>query len=123
MYEKSIAGEHRMYEITVGENPTTIYDLLSTADKTDYNALLKTGVPVQPLTDLPSKNEDMRYRVPIDGFVKPVTGPIKVRLSLNGHSDDVLAGTEYLCPVYFWLNKTWVYYQTPSSCIVRVFFS
>lgn len=123
MYEKTIAGEHRAYEVQVTSTPTTIYDLLSPTDKADYDSLLKTGVSIQPRIDLPSKNEDVRYRVPIDGYIKPSTGNVNIRLTALGLDESVSQGNEYTCPVYFWPSKTWLSNTTPTHCIIRIFFS
>lgn len=122
MYEKTIAGEHRTYAITIPESPTDIYDLLQPADQADYDSLLSAGVPVEPIK-YPSFNGDNRYRVPIDGYIVSTAGNFNVRTAVGGVDEVVNMGFQYVVPVYFWPHKTWVSASAPTSAIIRIFFS
>jgi len=123
MYEKTIAGEDRIYEITIPETPTLIYDLLSEGDKADYDNLINVGIEVQPLVN-PSYNADKkRYRTPVDGYIVNVNSNFHVATSQSGASDLALKDLQYTFPVYFWLNKHWVYSDTANAAIIRIFFS
>ena len=123
MYEKTISGETRIYQITIPGTPTLVYDLLQSADKTDYDNLLTTGVKVQPLS-YPSLNSDKNVvRVPVDGYILNTSSNFYVSTSQNGAIDTALANLQYTFPVYFWLNKHWVYADSPTQAIIRIFFS
>lgn len=122
MYEKTIAGEHRYYDITINSTPSTLYDLLSPADKLDYDSILKNGVDVQSL-NYPSYNTERRYRTPLDGYVVSTVGAFYARTSADGTEEQIVPGVQYLCPVYFWPHKTWFRATNPTPSLVRIFFS
>jgi hypothetical protein len=123
MYEKTIAGESRIYEITIPVTPTLVYDLLSTADKADYDSILRIGVKVQPL-NYPALNADVnRFRVPVDGYVVSANGDIYISTSATGAKDSILKDFQYVFPVYFWPHKHWLSAATDTISLVRIFFS
>ena len=123
MYEKTIAGEHRTYGITITSSISTLYDLLSAEDQADYDSILRTGVPVMPL-QYPALNGDVnRYRTPLDGYVVSTVAPFFARTAVDGEPEQVMTGVQYLCPVYFWPHKTWFSATDPTPALVRIFFS
>lgn len=123
MYEKTIAGESRIYEINVTTTPTTIYDLLSPEDKADYDSLLNVGVVVQGLNYPALNGSANRFRVPIDGYITSFNNDIYIRTSQNGAVDLILKDFQYVFPVYFWPHKYWVSASSNTISIVRIFFS
>lgn len=123
MYERTIAGEDRIYQITIPITPTLVYDLLSPADQAEYNSILREGIKVQPL-NYPALNADVnRFRVPVDGYVSSVNGNIYISTSVTGAKDTILKDFQYVFPVYFWPHKHWVSSDTDTISIVRIFFS
>lgn len=123
MYDKSIAGEQRNYSITITTNATTIYDLLGTNDKAEVDAILSAGLPVQGMEQYPSKNTQSRVRCPVDGYVVSSAGEFQAGTSASSALETVPINTQYVCPVFFWLTKTWVVASGPTVATVRVFFS
>lgn len=124
MYEKTIAGEHRIYPITITGTPTTVYDLLAQQYKDEYNAILTNGVPVQPLPYASFNNNRTVARTPVDGYIVSPNGEILVRTSLDGAPEICLTNERYTFPVYFWMHKTWVSSDSGSiDGIIRIFFS
>lgn len=123
MYEKTIAGEDRIYQITVSMTPTLIYDLLSPEDKADYDSILRTGVKVQPL-NYPALNGDVnRFRTAIDGYITSVNGDLYISTSATGAQDRIAKDFQYVFPVYFWPHKHWVSAASSTISLVRIFFS
>lgn len=123
MYEKTIAGEDRIYEITVPMTPALIYDLLSPTDKVEYDDILRKGVKVQGL-NYPALNADVnRYRVPVDGYIASFNGDIYISTSATGAQDKIIKDFQYVFPVYFWPHKHWVSATSETVSIVRIFFS
>lgn len=122
MYEKTIAGEHRSFQITITSTPTTVYDLLTTGDKAIYDALLTTGTVVEPLA-YASQNLNTTPRIPIDGYVISSVGSFKVRLDATGIDETISMSSYYPSPVYFWPHKTWLSATGNTVAIVRIFFS
>ncbi len=123
MYEKTISGETRIYEIIIPAMPTLVYDLLQPGDKADYENLLNTGIEVQPLL-YPSLNTDRKIvRVPVDGYIISSISNFNVSTSESGAADTALKDLQYTFPVYFWLNKHWVSADSEITATIRIFFS
>ena len=124
MYENSIAGEFRNYEITAPTSPALVYDLLSQIDKNDYDAILDIGTIVQPL-HYPCQNTNVRYKVPVDGAMVSVSGAFSVRSTAapSGAAEIVSQTVKYDCPLYFWPHKTYVSSVASTKILVKVLFS
>ena len=124
MYDRTIAGEHRIYEIEITTTPTLVYDLLQSSDKSNYDALLTIGTVIQPLSYASTNDSKVVARTPIDGYVVCSTSEIKVT-STDGSGDEVVPANErYTSPIYFWPHKTYISSDAgPVSAIVRIFFS
>jgi hypothetical protein len=123
MYEKTIAGESRIYSIGVTTTPTLIYDLLSPLDQADYDSILNHGIKVQSL-NYPALNADVnRFRVPVDGYITSFNGDIYIATSQTGAQDVILKDFQYVFPVYFWPHKHWVSALSNTQSLVRIFFS
>ncbi len=123
MYEKTIAGEDRIYQITVPQTPTLVYNLLQTSDQAEYDSILRSGVKVQPL-NYPALNADVnRYRIPVDGYVTSFNGDIFISTSESGAKDVILKDFQYVFPVYFWPHKHWLSASSETISLVRIFFS
>ena len=123
MYEKTISGEDRIYQITVPMTPTLIYDLLSPTDQADYDSILQVGIPLQPLNYPALSYDKNRFRVPVDGYITSFNGDIYISTSSNGAQDQILKDFQYVFPVYFWPHKHWVSASSDTISIVRIFFS
>lgn len=123
MYDKSVAGEHRYYAITIQVAATTVYDLLDANAKAEINSIMTTGLPVQADTTYPSRNNNNRDRAPVDGYVLSTIGDFNAGSSATSTVEIISKNTQYVCPYYFWLTKTWLSASVPTSAIVRVFFS
>lgn len=106
-YEKTIARQHRIYNITIGTGAATVYSLLSASDKSDYASLVVSG-RVQ--------------RIVVDGYIVS-TGAFQVATSAAGAFEDVASGEKYTVPVEDWLKKTWVKAAGNITAKVRIFFS
>lgn len=116
MYEGPTASEHKNYHITINTTPTTVYTLLSSGDRVNYDNLLLQGAIVQPL-QYPSLNNDIRYVVPIDGYVVANSGSFLVGTdgTSGGKKETITANNRYPCNVYFWPHKT--YFSTATATI------
>jgi hypothetical protein len=124
MYERTIAGEHRIYQIEITSTPTSVYDLLGVSDKSNYDALLTIGTVIQPLNYASLNNAKIVARTPIDGYVVCPTSEIKVRTTDGSADETVPVNERYTSPVYFWPHKTLVSSDAgPVTAIVRIFFS
>lgn len=121
MYERTIAGEYKIYTVTTTVTPTTVYDLLSVGDKADFDNLLNVGETIQPFP-YASNNTKVQVRFPVDGYMVS-TSAFKVRSHVSGVDENVLANIQYTIPVYFWPKKTWVSSSTGAILTVRIFFS
>lgn len=124
MYDKTIAGEHRIYEIQIPSSPTLIYDLLTPQDKENYDSILTTGMLIQPLAFASINDDRQMARTPIDGYIVCQTHYLKIRTSQTG-SDEIVPNNErYTFPVYFWPHKSLVSTDNgPATALIRVFFS
>lgn len=122
MYDKSIGGEYRIYGIIIPQTPTLVIDLLTGNDLADYNHIIGTGLPIQPFV-LTEKNTEIRKRLPVDGYIYTEEGNFKVSTSQSGSTEPVAAYTQYVVPIFMWLNKTYVSSDTSLNAIIRVFFS
>lgn len=125
MYDKTIAGEHRIYNILIQNTPMTVYDLLSPAQKAEVEQLLSVGLVVGPGGYIGHEETRPRIRIPIDGYIIPSL-EIFVRTSPAGDAELVGEGVQYTCPLYYWIFKTWV--STTASNLattatIRIFFS
>jgi hypothetical protein len=121
MYDGTIATDHRNYQITITATPTTVYSLLSSGDQIDYNSILTTGTQVQPL-QYPSKNTDVRYRVPLDGYVVCNSGSFFAYTGDDSSKEVVSINDRYPCNVYFWPHKTYLSASVPISANARILF-
>jgi hypothetical protein len=121
MYERTIAGEFRIYTVTTTVTPTPLYDLLSVGDKLDFDNLLNTGETIQPF-NYASTNTKVQVRVPVDGYMVSESD-FKVRSHVTGIDETAKANVQYTVPVYFWPKKTWVSSDSGATLTVRIFFS
>lgn len=118
MYDKSVAGEHRAYNITVTSVPTSVYDLIAGADKVEFDNILNVGLVVET-----SYNHEIRVRVPVDGYVLATNDAIYASTSVSGALEPIPNNSQYVCPVYFWTHKTFLSTATTTQALVRIFFS
>ena len=107
MYERTIAGEHRIYEVTLSGTSTKIKDLLSPTDLADYDYLVEEFHP--------------RKHIVVDGYILCNTSQMFISTSESGVEETVDIGIQFTCPVGFWLDKTWV--RGSGNALIRVFFS
>jgi hypothetical protein len=122
MYEKSIGSIHRIYAVTVTTTKTLAIDLLSPADKADYDRIVNVGEPTQPYVQS-TLNMMMSQRHPVDGYIYSDDGNILVSTSATGANETIPQFTQYPIPVYFWLNKTWFSTESTNvNALIRVFF-
>ena len=122
MTDQNMHCEHKTYGIIINATPTTVYTLLTSADQLDYNNMLTIGTPIQPLLN-PAFNDEIRHRVPIDGYIVSVTGAFSASTSISGAKELIAKTVNYDCPVYFWLDKTWVSASPNAAATVRVYFN
>jgi hypothetical protein len=104
MYEKTIAREFRVYNITATATATKVYDLLSAPDKLDLNNIL---------------NDESRKAIVVDGSL---TGDADILIShsSSGATQTVTSGTPLSLPIYDWVNKVYVKNAATVSVLVYI---
>ena len=119
MYERTIASDHRLYQITLPGTATKLKDLLSVDDLQDYNSFINTEKSSEVVhATLQSKGYK---RIVVDGYVVCYTSTIYVSTSDGGAEEPISAGIPFTCPVAFWLDKTYI--RGSGTAFIRVFFS
>jgi hypothetical protein len=122
MYEKTIANEHLIFNITIPSSPTLVLDLLSVSDKAKYDVLLSgQGANFNP-NDTQPENKIYR-RIPVDGYILSFANDWYVGSSIAGGFETVPVEERYTFPVSFWLQKSFIYAPAPIAATIRIFFS
>jgi len=118
MYERTIASDHRIYEVTLGSK-SVIKDLLSVDDLVDYNTFVHQNKRNDG--DHGELQRDAYKRIVVDGYILCPSSTMFVSTSINGAEEPVDAGVQFTSPVAFWLDKTYV--RGSGTAYLRVFFS
>ena len=119
MYERTIACDHRIYEVTLTGTPTKVIDLLSDGDRANYNSFVNNA---KANGDDHGDLQNKAYkRIVVDGYITATASALLVSTSASGAQEEVAQDVQFTSPVAFWLDKTWV--QGSGSAIVRIFFS
>jgi hypothetical protein len=119
MYEKTVAGLHRIYEVTLTGTPQTVVELLSPADLADYKSILEEDQPHGWETGINSRRS--YRRVVVDGYVVCPNAAMAVSTSQSGDQEPVPEGVQFTSPVMFWTENTW--FAGGGAAYVRIFFS
>jgi hypothetical protein len=122
MYEKTVAQDHRIYQITIPTSPALVLDLLSVADREDYDAFIgsENATYDKPYAG-PKKAK--HKKIPLDGYLVSNNNTFFVHSSETGVGDLVSLQERYTIPVVYWLNKTWVSAGSNTVALVRILFS
>lgn len=118
MYERTIASDHRIYQVTLGSR-SLVKDLLSVDDLADYNTFIQQKKSNNG--DHGDLQRDAYRRIVVDGYVVCPDSQMFISTSLTGAEEPVAANVLYTSPVAFWLDKTYV--RGSGVAYVRVFFS
>lgn len=111
MYEKTIANDHLIFQISLPGTLTKVLSLLSPTDKIEYDNKLTEQIEGYP---------NGYRRVVLDGYI--VSGStIYVAHKLGGAEDSIGADVQYTFPVSNWLEKSYV--RGSGNAIIRIFFS
>lgn len=115
MYEKTIASEQLIFEVTLPTTKTLAFNLLSSAQKAEYDELYVIG---RAYLD----TGRIIRRIPVDGYIIS-TSNFFVSHKQYGAEDMALANERYTFPVGLWLNRTWIRSEFETPAIMRIFFS
>lgn len=127
MYEKTIASDYRIYELTLSGTPTLVYDLFDTATKADYDAIVgmkETDYGLKAKRTIVGKPHDRYIRHVVDGYVESYTNAFNVYSDAYPTitaTEIVAKNFQYTIPTYDWPHKT--YLSGSGSVIIRLFFS
>ena len=102
MYEKTIAQDFKVYQVTATATPTKVYDLLSAHDQADLNAMLSS---------------ETRRSAIVDGTLGG-DADLEMSHSVTAATVIIAADESISLPIYDWVNK--VYIQTASTATVSV---
>jgi hypothetical protein len=123
MYDKSVAGLHRIYSFVSTNEWKSVYDQLDSTAQAEIDMLTQTngGVPqYSPNDDCPGTNVP---RMIVDGYVK-AAGTMEVSTIEDGSIfESVPADCHFTSPVVDWINTTYVKVQNGTKVVVRIFFS
>lgn len=119
MYEKTIASEHRIWQIVIPTTKTKVIDLLSPADRADYDSLVYVGKAYR------AYNDRITTRTPVDGYVICNSTDFYVGTSVDSSAAEELApmSIPYSNPVHYWLDSTFIRAGTDIPATLRVLFS
>lgn len=117
MYEKTIAADHKIYEVTLSGAATKVIDLLSVSDRAEYKSYLDNYT----FSDPTNRQKYDYKRVVVDGYIVCPGDSMSVGTSQTGAFEPVPAGVQFTSPVAYWLDKTWVIGS--GTAYVRIFFS
>lgn len=116
MYEKTIASEQLIFEVTLPTTQTLAFNLLSDAQKAEYDELFVVG---RQYLD----SERMVRRIPVDGYILCTTANFYVAHKRFGAEEIAVANERYTFPLGMWLNRTWIRADFETTAIMRIFFS
>lgn len=131
-YERTVAGSHRIYVVTVTETPTKVFDLLSNEGFEDnYNSVtLQVSGGIAYYEDRTREYEERdQVRVAVDGYVYCPTAPIYVAHAERDGSqgptlEPVVTGLKYGVPVVNWPHETYIATQSGTAEVyIHIFFS
>jgi hypothetical protein len=120
MYEKTVAGLQRIYEVTLTGTPTRIFDLLNTTDKEEYISIIGEKFQSNNWNQAIDSRKYYRRTV-VDGYIICPSSVMNVSTSLSGAQEPVPANVQYTNPVMFWTENLWV--SGSGTAFVRIFFS
>jgi hypothetical protein len=122
MYDKTIANDFRIYEITIPDSPSLLINLLSASDRNDYESIVSGSglVTTRPLEGRPRQQY---VRTVVDGYVVSTISGFYIAHKVDGAYEFNDKNLQYTNPVYFWPEKTWIKTDSPIPGIIRIFFS
>lgn len=104
MYEKTIGGKQKIYNITLNNSTyLTIYEMLSAAAKNDLNLLINDN------------------HVVVDGYIKPENEILVKHSKGSSWTETISANEIYTSPCYNWHNE--LVFSGAGSAVVRLFIS
>lgn len=126
MYDKTIAADHRIYNISIPSisTGTKILDLLNTDQLNEYRSIITTGLESNP--SIRGKPHQLYKRIPVDGYILCPLKSILVGHASTCCFEPVPIGIQYVCPFYFWPEKVYVKAtndETSVDAYIRIFFS
>ena len=126
MYEKTVAGIHKVYVATGTGGYASVYDQLSTEAQEEIQDLLKnTGTHQYESHDPVKPHRQKVKRLIVDGYLRYQGGSLLVATSDNPGDDvEVLQQDEiYPTPVVNWVFDTYFNAGAGQQVVVRIFFS
>ena len=119
MYEKTIAADHKIYSVVLSTSATKIIDLLQPDDLEDYLSYIDDKKDIAP--PRPHSYSRSNRRVVVDGYIVCPSASMFVGTSATGAFEPVQSNVQFTCPVFFWLDKTYV--KGSATAYIRIFFS
>jgi hypothetical protein len=123
MYNSSIAVDFRIYSIIIPSTPTLVYNLLTGAQKEDYDKIMcEDGLRTNK--QVAGHPRDTYLRNPVDGYIISYANGFEVSSDGQFAWETAFQNVEYTVPVWHWPKKTYVKSTVGSvSAIIRIFLS
>lgn len=123
MYEKTVAGIHKIYRATGTGGFTSVWDALPSDAQDEITDLLtNTGAPQYESHDPVEPHRQNVRRLIVDGYLRHHDQVLNVATDPAGTYIETLQIDEiYPTPVVNWIYNTYV--STTGTYVVRIFFS
>ena len=126
MYEKTVAGIHKIYAATGSGSWIRVFDALSANAQAEITDLLTDEGAAQYYRHDPiNAHNQLVRRLIVDGYLRYQNGNLQVAHSDSPGDDiEVLQTDEiYPTPVVNWIYDTYFNAPADATVIVRIFFS
>lgn len=125
MYEKTVAGIHKIYRGTGTGNYESVYDLLSSESQNEIDNLITvSGVPQYSRHNPSNPNTQNVKRIIVDGYIKYDGTALVATSNTPGVNVETVPESQiYPVPVINWIYDTYVNIPNAQNFVVRIFFS